>query len=66
MFATKNNKEAGEHIHITDNQIATRITDLFEKYKFNVITKKEKWGIFPKMVKQRLWPWSCLFIELPY
>lgn len=63
MFASKNNKEVGEHIHITDIQIATRITDLFEKYKFNVITKKEKWGIFPKMVEQRLWPWSCLIIE---
>lgn len=45
MFATKNNKEAGEHTHITDNQIATRITDLFEKYKFNVITKKEN-GVY--------------------
>lgn len=40
MFASINNKEAGKRIQISDDLIATNITDLFEKYNYNVITKE--------------------------
>lgn len=45
MFVSKNNKEVGKHIQITDKIIATSIKDLFEKNNYNVITKEEN-GIY--------------------
>lgn len=39
MFASVNDMEVGNHIQISDDLIATSITDLFDKYNYNVITK---------------------------
>lgn len=41
MFASENDMGVGKHIQISDDLIATSITYLFEKYNYNVITKKD-------------------------
>lgn len=45
MFVYKNDKEMGKNIEITDNLMAAVITDLFEKYKYQVIYKGKN-GIY--------------------
>ena len=40
IFVSKNDNESSKRIQITDELIATRITDLFKKYNYNVITKE--------------------------
>ncbi len=45
MFVSTSNNEVGKYIHISEDSISEHIDDLFEKYRFNVIIKKED-GIY--------------------
>ena len=40
MFASTSTKDVGKSINISDDSISKNVVDLFEKHRFNVITKK--------------------------
>ncbi len=45
MFVSTDTMEVGKFVQISDDFIATSIVDLFEKYKYSVITKEQN-GIY--------------------
>ena len=53
MFDSENCIEVGKRIQIPDDFIAISITCLFEKYNYNVITKKDI-GIYFQSWSNRL------------
>ena len=48
MFVSENDTQVGKYIQISDDLIATYISDLFNKYNYNVIMKKGNGIYFQK------------------